>query len=280
MKSDFDLLVFLKYVVIALALIIIIFPIVSIFVNSFRLNRDIIVNPIPFSSIEFTLRNYEIIFFDPASKITKGLVNSLIVVPSSVLLVSIFALFSGYGLLRFSFHRVIKAIMLGLILLTRILPGVSAAVPYFVIAKMLNIYDTHLILILVYFAKNLPFAIFMMMSFFEEVPKEVEESASIDGASFLNLFFKVVVPLTLPGLLATAIFVYIFCWNEYLFAFFLTQEKAITLPIAVSWYIGEFAIEWGELNASAVISTIPVIILTLSIQKYLIRGLTLGAIKG
>jgi multiple sugar transport system permease protein len=120
----------------------------------------------------------------------------------------------------------------------------------------------------------------MMMSFFEEVPKEVEESASIDGASFLNLFFKVVVPLTLPGLLATAIFVYIFCWNEYLFAFFLTQEKAITLPIAVSWYIGEFAIEWGELNASAVISTIPVIILTLSIQKYLIRGLTLGAIKG
>ncbi|MEM3713559.1 MAG: carbohydrate ABC transporter permease [Nitrososphaeria archaeon] len=280
MKRKFSILFFLKYLIITLALIIILAPITFIFVNSFRLSKDIIINPLPFSSLSLTLHNYMVILFDPTSKIIKGLINSLVVVPLSVILVSFIALFTGYGLLRFHFNRIIKGIMLGIILITRILPSVSAAVPYFVIAKTFNLYDSYLILITVYFTKNLPFAIFMMMSFFEEVPKEIEEAASIDGASFLRMFFKVIIPLTLPGLFATAVFVFIFCWNEYLFAFFLTQEKAVTLPIAVSWYIGEFAIEWGELNASAVISTVPVIILTLSIQKYLIRGLTLGAIKG
>ena len=166
------------------------------------------------------------------------------------------------------------------ILVTRIFPPITTAIPYYVIIKNVNLADTYLALILTYVSYGLPFVIWLMLGFFQDLPADIEKAAIVDGCSMWQRFTRVVLPLALPGLAVTAIFAFIYSWNEFLYASMLTSFNAKTLPVVISGYISDKFLRWGEMSALGTMMLIPVIIFAAAAQKYLVRGLTFGAVKG
>jgi multiple sugar transport system permease protein len=189
------------------------------------------------------------------------------------------ATLAGYGLARLPHAIFYKTFALNFLIFSRILPATSLALPYFVIFSRANMYDTYISLIFIYVLKAIPLAIFMIMTFIEEVPIEIEESASIDGASMFYILVKIVFPLIAPGVAATAIFIFMYTWNDYLFVAFLTGKNAANLQIGIAQFNAEYFIKWGELCAAIIIAILPILLFTIAVQKYLVRGLTMGALK-
>jgi len=161
----------------------------------------------------------------------------------------------------------------------RMLPPLAVIRPFFLMGRFLHLLDKHIFLIIVYLSFNIPFTIWMMRGFIEDIPKELEESAWVDGCSRFQSLIKIVFPLTLPGLVATAIFCVIQSWNEFALAFFLTSFNSRTVPTTVTFFLTVMGIIWGEMAAVGVVATIPILIFAILVQKYLIRGLTFGALK-
>lgn len=161
----------------------------------------------------------------------------------------------------------------------RMFPPIAMVVPMFLVFRFINLLHTHWTLIIVYTVMNLPFAIWLMIGFFQDVPKEIDDAALVDGCNIWQTLWKVNVPAVAPGLVAAAILSIIFAWNEFLFAVILAGGNAKTLPVAVAGYITDRAIFWGPMSAASVVALIPILIFALFVQRYLVRGLTLGAIK-
>jgi multiple sugar transport system permease protein len=143
-----------------------------------------------------------------------------------------------------------------------------------------NLIDTHIGLILIYTMINIPFAIWIMRDFFDTLPVDLEESAMVDGASRLQAFIRIVFPLSTPGLVSVAVFSFIFSWNEFLFALMLTNVNAITLPVLIAGQNSTRGIEWWNISALALVATVPVILMSLFLQRFITRGLVAGALKG
>ncbi|HBF37844.1 MAG TPA: ABC transporter permease [Firmicutes bacterium] len=206
--------------------------------------------------------------------------NSLIVGITSTVISMILATIAAYALVRFRL-RYRNAIAM-LILAVRMLPPIALVVPLFIIFKDFHLYDTIPALVLVYTALSIPLATWLMRGFFSDqgTMLELEESSMVDGTNRLGAFIKIILPLITPGLAATAIFSFILSWNDLLIALVLTASKAATLPIAASRVRVEEGIMWGQLGAIGTIVMIPVVIITMIAQKYLVRGLTAGAVKG
>ncbi|HZI47308.1 MAG TPA: carbohydrate ABC transporter permease, partial [Pyrinomonadaceae bacterium] len=161
------------------------------------------------------------------------------------------------------------------------MPAIVTAVPLFLIMRDLHLVNTRLSLVIVYTAFNLPFVVWMMRGFFAEVPRDLEEAAMVDGDSRLGAFRRVVLPLVTPGLAATAVFCLIVSWNEFLFALVFTQtDDAMTLPVGIAGRVTQYGIKWGAMSAAAVVAIVPILAFALAVQKYLVRGLSLGAVKG
>jgi multiple sugar transport system permease protein len=160
------------------------------------------------------------------------------------------------------------------------IPPAVVLLPIFLLARRLNLYDTRLMMIIVYVAYNLAFVIWMLRSFFLEIPQEIEESALIDGCSRLGVLFRIVFPLSAPAIAATAILAFIFSWNEFIIALVLTSRNAFTLPILATGLISAKGIMWGEMTATSTFITIPEVIFIFFAQKHIVRGLTMGAVKG
>jgi len=257
---------------------IILVPFLWIFLNSFKYFKDIVSFNV--FSKEWTLNNYLIILFSENESVLKQLCNSLIYVSATLAIILPLSVFSGYGLARAKLSTLSKGILMGSLIFARMVPAVSIALPYYVIFTLIGLYDTYLGLIIVYTIQGIPLAVFMMMTFIEDIPKEIEEAAEVDGASLRAILFRIVFPLILPGIAATAVFTFIYVWNDYLFVTFLAAKNAINLQVAVAGFNAEYFIRWGELSAAVIFSSVPVIIFAILTQKWLIRGLTLGAIKG
>src|SRR5438034_398817 len=154
-------------------------------------------------------------------------------------------------------------------------------VPLFLIMRALGLLDTRLALVLAYSVFNLPFVVWMMKGFFDELPRELEESALVDGDTHLGAFLRIVLPLVAPGIAATAIFCMIVSWNEFLFALILTQtDSALTLPVGIANQVTQYEIRWGVMSAAGVVAMTPMFIFALMVQRYLVRGLSFGAVKG
>jgi multiple sugar transport system permease protein len=205
------------------------------------------------------------------------LINSVIVSSGSSLLALLCGSLSAYGLSRFT-TRYSKHLAMW-ILSTRMFPPVAVAIPVFLMMSNLGLIDTYWALIIPYSAFNISFVVWMMRSFFDQIPVDLEEAAMIDGCSRIQAFFRIVLPLTLPGLVATGVFVLIFSWNEFLFALILTRTAAKTAPVAVADFVTLYGIQWGQLTAHATLISAPIIILGLLFQRYLVKGLTLGAVQ-
>jgi multiple sugar transport system permease protein len=166
------------------------------------------------------------------------------------------------------------------ILACRMVPSIALVLPLYGLMQSVHLLNTYAAVVIAHSTINLPFVIWMMRGFFQEVPMELEESAQMDGCSSLGTFLRVALPLTAPGLAATTILCVLFSWNEFLFAVVLTDVSTRTLPVTVYGFIGAISVDWGGSSAAATVIMIPMIAMGLIVQKHLTRGLTLGAVKG
>lgn len=203
------------------------------------------------------------------------IVNSLIVGLGSTGLGLLLGLPAAYSVARF--RQTGLAII---VLITRMAPGIIYLVPWYILFSRLRLLDTHLSLILTHLILTLPMTIWIMVPFFEDLPRELDESARIDGCSWLGAFAYIALPLTKPGIVASAILSFIFSWNNFTFALVLAGEGTRTVPVAVFNYMTFEGVNWGGVAAAATLICIPVIILALIVQRYIVSGLTLGAVKG
>lgn len=205
--------------------------------------------------------------------------NSLIVSCTTAAAVTLIAGACGYGLSRFSFRG--KPLLVALMLITQMFPLVMLVAPMFRLLAPLGLTNSLTGLVIVYSAFNAPFATFLMQSFFDAIPKELEEAAMIDGATRFGAFHRIILPLTLPGMAATSGFVFTAAWSELLFALMLNSSpQASTFPVGLLSFVSKFSVDFGQMMAAGVLALIPACLFFLLIQRYLVRGLTAGAVKG
>jgi multiple sugar transport system permease protein len=229
-----------------------------------------------FYSFEPTGDHYVEIFGD-RFKFDRAIFNSLVAVGVSTLIVMVLALPAAYAVARMG---LLSGDTWALFILSlRFMPGVVVVLPYFKMANYFQLIDTQLALIIVYVAFGLPFAVWLLRGFLLDLPKEVEEAGRLDGLGWLQIIFRLILPVAAPGIAVTAIFTFVFSWNEYLFALFLTYDKATTMPVALQKTIDLYNVLWGSLSAGAVIQLLPMIAVVFLLQKHIARGLALGAVK-
>jgi multiple sugar transport system permease protein len=205
--------------------------------------------------------------------------NSVIVSGSTAIIVTILAALAGYAMSRFQFRG--KYWIVVLMLLTQMFPLVMLIAPIFKMLSPLGLTNSLTGLIIVYVAFNVPFATFLMQSFFDGIPKDLEEAAMIDGATRFRAFRQIILPLTLPGIAATLGFVFTAAWSELLFALMLiSSTDSSTFPVGLLSFVSKFAVDFGQMMAAGVLALIPACLFFLFIQRYLVQGLTAGAVKG
>ena len=263
-------------VILAVALIFFVFPFYWLVSTSFKVYYEQFSYPPTFIPGQAVLTNYWTGLVDLWG--IKGITDSSIVASFNTLLVVAIATPAAYSLARFKFKR--SENLATWILSSRMLPPIAVAIPLFLLWKIVGWLDTYQGLVLTYAAFNLPFAVWTMKGFFEDLPKDMEESAMVDGCSTFTAFVRVALPLTAPGLVATALFCFIFSWNEFMLAVVLTRWTVKTLPVVIPGLVMGHSILWGAICAVTLVGVLPEILIVLFLQKYLVRGLTLGAIRG
>lgn len=269
-----------RWVALLLALAFFLFPIAWLVGTSFKLPGEYLKRPPVWIPDNPTLIHYGTIM---QAKGWFALKNSLIIATSATVLAMLAGCLAAYALARFGTGGRNLSFWL---LSQRMMPPVVLVVPFFLVLRALGQVtpalgiDSHGALIMLYTAFNLPYVIWMMRSYFDSVPIDVEESAQLDGLSRLGVFWRMALPLSLPGLIATATFTFIFAWTEFLFAVVFTRSNAVTLPVVIAGYSGSQGSNWGQASALAVVATLPIFALGLLVQRHFVRGLTLGAVRG
>lgn len=203
--------------------------------------------------------------------------NSAVVAVSTTLLSVTIGAFAAYGLARFRFAR--REDLAFVVLAMRMLPAIAIVIPLFVMAQTIGILDTRLVLVVCYMLFNIPFSIWMLRGFFEEIPDAIEEAALIDGCSRAQVLGRIILPLAAPGLAATSIFCIINSWNEFTFAVFLTSFRSSTLPTTVTQFLSASGTAWGPMAAVGVLTIVPMIVFALFVQRYMVKGLAFGGVK-
>jgi len=269
----------LKYVLLALAVLTAVTPVYWMVTISLKSEVDQFAAPPRWFKFAPTLAHYYDAFY------TRAFGQYLLTSVTVAILSTIFALTLGtlaaYGLSRFRLRGNLDLRLSMWILSTRMFPPIVTAVPLFLMMRYLRLLNTISSLVIVYTALNLPFVVWMMRGFFRELPRELEEAAMVDGDSRLGALVRVVLPLVTPGLAATAVFCLIVSWNEFLLALVLTQTDAsMTLPVGIAGRVTQYEIKWGVMSAAGVVAMIPILVFAMAVQRYLVRGLSLGAVKG
>jgi len=268
----------LTYLLLALLVAVVIVPFLWMLVGSFRPTYEHMQRQGSSLWIENpTTENYVRLFAE--YDFARYFLNSTFVALVTAVFATSISAFAGYSLARFRFPG--RGLAGFLILTTQMLPSVAIIIPLFLWFKQFMLIDTYWALLIAYNAFAIPFCTWMLRGFFSSIPPELEEAAQVDGASQFGAFLKIVLPLSAPGLLATAIFSFILAWQEFLFAVTFTSRADLrTLTVGIASMRGKDVIDWGLLNAGVVVTTIPLAILFVLVQRYLVQGLTAGAIKG
>lgn len=265
--------IFIRYAVLLLIVVTFFFPIYWMLITTMKPQEWVLHYPPAFVPPEFTFRYFvEALGMQGAA----GLINSLIVASAVTVLSLIFGTFAGYAFARYrigGFHLPFW------ILSIRMMPAVAAIIPLFLMFKELRLIDEHAGVILAHLIVCLPFAVWMMRGFFMEIPYELEEAGFIDGCSKWQAFTRISLPLTAPAIAITALFCFIYSWNDFLFALVLTRRAAITMPVVVAGMHSIKGVLWPQMTSISAMGMLPVLALALVAQKYLVRGMTLGAIK-
>lgn len=252
-------------------------PFVWMLLMSFKEPVEALASPPTFLPQNPTLDNYRDVM--ATRSIGRFFANTLITATASTFLAVLIGSAAAYSLARVKFPLGINNILAIWILITRMYPAIATALPYFILIRDFGLLDTRWALIITYTSFNLPFVVWLMLGFFESIPLDLEKAAIIDGCTMWQRFYRIVMPLSGPGLVATAILSFLLAWNEFLFAVILTSVDAKTVPVVMSGFITDRGLEWGSMSALGTLLVLPVILLAWLAQGYLVRGLTLGAVK-
>lgn len=267
---------FLVYVGLLVGLVFTLFPVFWIFISSVKTNTEVFAYPPSFIPENFTLSAYFNIFNDEDK--LRFFFNSYFIAIIVTILTLLISILSGYSFSRFDFK--LKRILNLSIISTQTIPPITLLIPYFGIVVTFKIFDTYLALILTYLVFTIPYATLMMTSYFNTLPKELDDAVLMDGGSNFTALCRVIIPISLPGIVATCVYTFLLCWNEFLFALTLTKSYEMrTVPIGIQLLMGQHAYEWNEMMAMSIIGTIPILFLYLFAQKYFLAGLTSGSVK-
>ena len=264
----------LRYAIAIGVTMIFLFPVYWLFMISFKTPDEIFhVPPIWFPG-EIQFNNYWVLFKDGD---VVAILNSLIVAGVSSVIAMVLGTFCAYSLARFNTGGENLAMW---IISQRMIPPIAVVFPIFLIYVWFGMVDTFAGLILLYTAFNLPYVIWMMRGYIADIPLELEESALVDGCTRWQMLWRVVFPMARSGLMATAVFTFVFAWNDFIFALILTRTDVITFPVQLTHYMGGQSNFWSKIAAMSVLGTLPIFIAVTVMQRYLVRGISLGAVKG
>ncbi len=264
----------LRFLAAVLLTALFLFPIYWLFMIAFKTPEEIFSSPPVWYPADIQFDNFAVLFKDGDAE-TVG--NSLIVATASTILAMFFGTICAYSLARFKTGGNNLAVW---IISQRMIPPIAIVFPLFLLYVWLGWVDTYHGLILLYTAFNLPYVIWMMRGYIEDVPLELEESALIDGCTRWAVLIKVVFPMVRNGLFATAVFTFVFAWNDFIFALVMTRNEVTTYPVQVTHYFGAQSNFWAKIAAMSVLGTAPIFLAVAFLQRYLVRGISLGAVKG
>lgn len=275
------ILTFLRFFSIAIFVFTALAPLYWIFVTSVKGSTETYSFPVSYWPKEFTWDNY--IFLFKSMNFGQFLTNSLFVSLGGATIALLLASLSGYVISRKRFR--FKSLVIFIMFLTQMIPGFIIMTPLYTMFGSVRIGSASLVnslsvLILIYTSMMIPFSVIMMKGFFDRIPDSLEEAARIDGCSNIGALFRVIIPVTLPGLAATFSFAFVNCWNElFLAIMFINSESKKTIPVGLNTFIGKADIDWGAMSAGSIMALIPTIFIFAFAQKYIVQGLTQGAVK-
>lgn len=273
----------LPYIVLIIWFLIVVFPLFWTVVTSFKNPIDVFRGPkyMPFIDFKPSLKAWNNMFVRDRQQILVPLMNSIIIVSTSTFLAVAIGSMASYSLSRFTFKlgRFSNKDLAFWVISQRFIPPIAIIIPVLIMFRVLRLLDTRLGMIIVYTAFNLPFVIWLMRDYFDSVPQDIEEAAMVDGCSRLETFVRIVLPLAFPGLIVSFLFSFVMAWNEFFFALILTFQKAQTIPLLIAGQSTQRGVEWWNISAMAIITILPALLITLILQRRLVSGLTLGAIK-
>jgi multiple sugar transport system permease protein len=264
-----------RIVFLAIYLIFVLGPLYWVFITSIKPSDDYLAVPPVWFPAAPTMVHYTAALF--AYRGLDGLINSLIISISATALSCFFGSLMAYSLARFNTGGQHLSFW---VLSQRFLPPIAIILPLFLNYRLLGLQDTHIGLIIAYTVFTLPVTVWMMFAYFRQMPRSLEEAALVDGCTRWRAFWSVAVPLAAPGIVAAAVFAFIACWTEFFFALILTSRNAFTLPTVFRAFLGFQGAQYGEASALAIVSLVPSIVLGVLAQRHLVRGLTLGAVRG
>jgi multiple sugar transport system permease protein len=252
------------------------FPVFWMLVSSFKANPEIFELPPRVVTDNFSFDAYTTILTDPVK--VRFFVNSYVVALSVTALTLVVAILAGYALSRFEFP--FKRPLNMVIVSVQAVPPITLLIPYFGLMVTLHLYNTYFALILTYMVFTLPYAIIMMTGYFNTLPKELDEAVKCDGAGTMTALWRILVPISIPGLVSVGIYTFMIAWNEFLFALTLTRtENMRTVPIGIQLLMGQHSFKWNEMMAMSILGCLPVLLLFLFFQRYFIGGMTAGSVK-
>jgi multiple sugar transport system permease protein len=262
------------WAIVVVALAFFLLPVVWIFLTSFKSQGEVFSYPPVFKPHQIDFRHYSAALGGAGGK---ALQDSLIVAGGSTAIALLVGVPTAYSISRF---RVGGQHLAFWILSIRMFPPVASAIPLFLLFQKFGLLDTYTALIVAYLTFNVPFVVWFVKGFFDDLPRDLEEAALVDGATRWRAFTGIALRLAVPGIVTSALLAFVFAWNEFLLALFLTRSQVRTLPVALANLVGGHEIQWGEIGALTVIAILPVVALALLLQRYVVRGLTFGAVKG
>jgi multiple sugar transport system permease protein len=251
-----------------------VFPFYWMVATSLKTQAEALASP-PIWVFTPNLDNYYSVLFN--RDVLSSLINSVIIAVSTTVLAVGLGTPAAYALARFEFKS--KEELWFWFITNRMLSPIVVALPIFIMARTLNLIDTHLVLVLVYLTFNLPIVVWICTDQFRGVPRDLDEAARLAGASRFTIFWRIALPLAMPGVAVSAIFSFIFSWNELLYALVLTRNVARTAPVAATSFMSGYDLPWGEIMATGTLIVLPVIVFALIVSKHLVQGLTMGAVK-
>lgn len=268
-----------RAVLIAIALAVALAPFVVLFLNSLRPADEFLAAGSGLIPSRVTLEHYAEIF-DPSGDTFRYLVNSVIITAASTLIAVVLGAMAAYSLARLKLPFRLSIVIGVMFLVIRFYPKITVALPYFLLMREFHLLDTHVAVIIAHVSMTVPFVVWMLLAFFEDFPRELEQAAMVDGCGAFRRFILIIVPLMTPALAAAAVLTAFMSWNEFLMASTVAPNFAKTLPVRISGFITDKGILWGSMSAMSSVIVVPVALFALFTQRYLARGLTVGAVKG
>ena len=264
------------HILLAMMLIFLLFPFYWTFVTSIKQEKELYSSTVTYWPAKVTFDSYKKLFAE--YNFIKPMINSLLVAVVTTLLSLVVSLLAAYAFSRYRFKG--RQFFMTLFLTNNMFPTVLLLIPLFAIMRKIGILYTPSSLILSYTTFTIPFSVWLLTGYLDDLPRSLEEAAMVDGANRFQAFIKIILPMLLPCVVATGTYIFMTSWNEYTFAVMFTNERNRTIPVALKNFIGQLGVEWGMLTAGGVITIIPVCIMFFFAQKRLVEGLTAGAVKG